>query len=90
MCAALCSLGERVGVSGNDGIEAKLAEYQRKVLNVDFSEEVDSESTMTRRHSILKTLKNLKTGSSGGTMRRDQELEAFKDRVNDQLAEHKR
>lgn len=79
-----------MGVSGNDGIEAKLAEYQRKVLNVDFSEEVDSESTMTRRHSILKKLKNLKTGSSGVTMQRDQELEAFKDRVKDQLAEHKR
>jgi hypothetical protein len=65
MCSALCQLVERLvgGHAEGAGVEAKLAEYQRKVLKVDFSEEVDSESTMNRKPSILKTLKNLKTGS---------------------------
>ena len=58
----MCQLVERL-VGGHAGVEAKLAEYQRKVLKLDFSEEVDSESTMARKPSILKTLKNLKTGS---------------------------
>jgi hypothetical protein len=89
LCSTLCSLAARLGSGGHAGLEAKLAEYQRRALRGEFSEEVDSESSSVTKQSVLKTLKNLKTGSLA-TGRRDSELKAFQDRVSEQLAEHKR
>jgi hypothetical protein len=66
LCSALCSLAVRLGAGGHAaGLEAKLAEYQRRVLRGEFSEGVDGEEDIVTggKQSVLKTLKNLKAGS---------------------------
>ena len=64
MCSVLCSLAVRLA-GGHAGLEAKLAEYQRRVLRGEFSEGVDGEEDIItgRKQSVLKTLKNFKAGT---------------------------